>query len=95
MLEAGVAETLKSGSGCCVTVRVTVAVRVIPPPVAVMVRVKVPNGVLAEVPTLTEQEAVGGTVTEHPVVVAPAGRPLVMLTLTVPLNPFDGVIVAE
>ena len=91
---AGVAETEKSATGCGFTTSVTVWVWVKPPLVAVTVRVKVPVGVLAAVLTFSVQEPVGGTLTVHGDAVAPEGNPAVMLTFTVPLNPFCGVTVA-
>jgi hypothetical protein len=79
--------------GAVVTTSETVAVCVSAPLVPVIVSVDVAAGVLDDVVTASVEVPDPVTVDGVKFAVVPAGSPLTD-RLTVPLNPFDGVIVA-
>ena len=87
--DAGVAETVKSGGRF--TVSVTVAVRVTPPLVPVIVRVAGPTGVVDRVATVSVAVPAPAMDDGANVAVAPAGSPLT-LNATEPVNPFRAVV---
>ena len=84
--DAGVAETVKSGGRF--TVSVTVAVRVTPPLVPVIVKVEGPTGVVCAVVTVSVAVPAPAIDDGANVAVAPAGSPLT-LSATEPVNPFS------
>src|SRR5207249_2012726 len=87
--DAGVADTVKSGGGF--TVSVTVAVRVTPPLVPVIVKVEGPIGVVCAVVKVRGADAAPAIEDGARVAVAPAGSPLT-LSATVPVNPFGAAV---
>ena len=87
--DAGVAETVKSGGRF--TVSVTVAVRVTPPLVPVIVRVAGPTGVVCAVVTVSVAVPAPAMDDGANVAVAPAGSPLT-LNATESVNPFRAVV---
>ena len=89
----GVAEIEKSGVAEEFTTRVTVVVWTVLPLVPVMVMVEVPVGVVLAVVTVIVEEPEVVTDVGLKLAVAPVGKPLA-LKVTVPLNPFNAVIVA-
>ena len=89
--EAGVPESVKSGAA--LTVRLTVAVWVNPPPVAVIVSVYVPTGVPAVVLTVMVLEPDPVTEEGLKLALAPVGNPLAE-NVTALLNPFNAPMVA-
>src|SRR5947199_296837 len=86
--DAGAAETVKSGGRF--TVSVTVAVRVTPPLVPVIVRVAGPTGVVCAVVTVSVAVPAPAMDDGANVAVAPAGSPLT-LNATELVKPFSAV----
>lgn len=89
----GDAEMVKFGAGAGFTTRVTVVEWTRLPLVPVMVRTKLPEGVVVLVVTDMVEEPEPVTDVGLKLAVAPAGNPLT-LKLTLPLNPPDPVAVA-
>lgn len=84
---------MKSGAAGAFTTRVTVVECTRVPLVPVMVKVKVPAGVVLLVDTETVEDPEPVTEVGLKLAVAPVGRPL-MLKATFPANPPDPVTVA-
>jgi hypothetical protein len=92
LADAGDADTAKSGAP--VTVRVTVDVRVTPPPVPTIMMAYVPEGVVGEVCMLAADVPAGVTDAGLKVAVAPEGRPKA-LRETLDENPLAGARASE